>query len=318
MMKTLYIVVPCYNEEEMLPISAPVFKKKIEELISKGLIAENSKVLFVDDGSKDKTWDIIDNFCNESKYYAGVKLSRNQGHQNALMAGMSTARKFADMIITIDADLQDDIDAMDAMVESCNNGSEIVYGVRSSRETDTFFKRTTAQGFYKIMSMMGVDVVYNHADFRLMTNKAVEALECFKEVNLFLRGIVPLIGFKTDIVEYSRKEREAGDSKYPIKKMLAFAFDGITSFSIKPIRMVTGIGIIGLVLAVIFAIYSIVGYCMHKTISGWTSTVLSVWLFGSLQLMATGIVGEYIGKVYLETKSRPKYFIEKWVTKDED
>lgn len=311
MNNTLYIVVPCYNEEEMLPISAPVFEKKIRDLITENKISVRSKVLFVNDGSKDGTWKIIEKLCDESNIYAGLKLSRNEGHQNALMAGMSTAKKHADMIVTIDADLQDDINAIDEMVEKFLNGKEIVYGVRSSRETDTVFKRITAQGFYKVMSLMGVDIVYNHADFRLMSKRAVESLEQFPEVNLFLRGIVPLIGFDADTVEYARNEREAGKSKYPLKKMLSFAFDGITSFSIKPIRMVTSIGMIGFAVAIIFAIYSLIGYAMEKTVSGWTSTILSVWLFGSLQLMSTGIIGEYIGKVYLETKSRPRYFIER-------
>lgn len=318
MNNTLYIVVPCYNEEEMLPISAPVFKNKIESLIKEKSICENSKVLLVNDGSKDKTWDIIENLCKESNVFAGIKLSRNQGHQNALMAGLSVAKEYADMAVTIDADLQDDINAIDKMVQKFNEGNEVVYGVRSSRKTDTAFKRMTAQGFYKMMGLMGVDIVYNHADFRLLSKRAIEYLEQFKEVNLFLRGIVPLLGFKSDVVEYVRNEREAGESKYPLKKMLAFAFDGITSFSIKPIRMVTAVGIIGFIVAIIFAIYSLVGYAMHKTVSGWTSTILSVWLFGSLQLMATGIIGEYIGKVYLETKSRPRYFIERLILNEKE
>lgn len=311
MISTLYIVVPCYNEEEMLPISAPVFKKKIDGLVADKKISPKSKVLFVNDGSKDKTWQIIEDLCNESDTYAGIKLSRNKGHQNALMAGMSTAKAYADMIVTIDADLQDDINAIDKMVDSFYDGNEIVYGVRSSRKSDTAFKRITAQGFYKIMALMGVDIVYNHADFRLMSRRAVEALEQFSEVNLFLRGVVPLIGYNSDTVEYERNEREAGESKYPLRKMLSFAFDGITSFSIKPIRFVTATGIIGFIIAIIFAVYSVIGYALGKTVSGWTSTILSVWLFGSLQLMATGIVGEYIGKIYLETKSRPRYFIER-------
>lgn len=295
----------------MLPISAPVFKKKIDGLVADKKISPKSKVLFVNDGSKDKTWQIIEDLCNESDTYAGIKLSRNKGHQNALMAGMSTAKAYADMIVTIDADLQDDINAIDKMVDSFYDGNEIVYGVRSSRKSDTAFKRITAQGFYKIMALMGVDIVYNHADFRLMSRRAVEALEQFSEVNLFLRGVVPLIGYNSDTVEYERNEREAGESKYPLRKMLSFAFDGITSFSIKPIRFVTATGIIGFIIAIIFAVYSVIGYALGKTVSGWTSTILSVWLFGSLQLMATGIVGEYIGKIYLETKSRPRYFIER-------
>lgn len=311
--KTLYILAPCYNEEAVLPITSKIFLDKLNSLISSGKISAQSRVVFVDDGSKDKTWEIIESLHELDPKFVGVKLSRNRGHQNALLGGMSTVVNDCDMIVTIDADAQDDVTAIDKMVDDYYSGSEIVYGVRASRETDTFFKRTTAQGFYKFMSMMGVETVYNHADFRLMSSRAVKALLDFKEVNLFLRGMVPLVGFKSSSVTYDRAPRVAGESKYPLKKMLAFAFDGITSFSIKPIRVITFLGGITLFLSLIFAIYALVGFFVNKTVPGWTSTVLSIWFFGSLQLLAIGVVGEYIGKIYLETKSRPRFFIEKYL-----
>lgn len=311
--KTLYILAPCYNEEAVLPITSKIFLDKLNSLINSGKISAQSRVVFVDDGSKDKTWEIIESLHELDPKFVGVKLSRNRGHQNALLGGMSTVVNDCDMIVTIDADAQDDVTAIDKMVDDYYSGSEIVYGVRASRETDTFFKRTTAQGFYKFMSMMGVETVYNHADFRLMSSRAVKALLDFKEVNLFLRGMVPLVGFKSSSVTYDRAPRVAGESKYPLKKMLAFAFDGITSFSIKPIRVITFLGGITLFLSLIFAIYALVGFFVNKTVPGWTSTVLSIWFFGSLQLLAIGVVGEYIGKIYLETKSRPRFFIEKYL-----
>lgn len=311
--KTLYILAPCYNEEAVLPITSKIFLDKLNSLINSGKISAQSRVVFVDDGSKDKTWEIIESLHELDPKFVGVKLSRNRGHQNALLGGMSTVVNDCDMIVTIDADAQDDVNAIDKMVDDYYSGSEIVYGVRASRETDTFFKRTTAQGFYKFMSMMGVETVYNHADFRLMSSRAVKALLDFKEVNLFLRGMVPLVGFKSSSVTYDRAPRVAGESKYPLKKMLAFAFDGITSFSIKPIRVITFLGGITLFLSLIFAIYALVGFFVNKTVPGWTSTVLSIWFFGSLQLLAIGVVGEYIGKIYLETKSRPRFFIEKYL-----
>lgn len=311
--KTLYILAPCYNEEAVLPITSKIFLDKLNSLINSGKISAQSRVVFVDDGSKDKTWEIIESLHELDPKFVGVKLSRNRGHQNALLGGMSTVVNDCDMIVTIDADAQDDVNAIDKMVDDYYSGSEIVYGVRASRETDTFFKRTTAQGFYKFMSMMGVETVYNHADFRLMSSRAVKALLDFKEVNLFLRGMVPLVGFKSSSVTYDRAPRVAGESKYPLKKMLAFAFDGITSFSIKPIRVITSLGGITLFLSLIFAIYALVGFFVNKTVPGWTSTVLSIWFFGSLQLLAIGVVGEYIGKIYLETKSRPRFFIEKYL-----
>lgn len=311
--KTLYILAPCYNEEAVLPITSKIFLDKLNSLINSGKISAQSRVVFVDDGSKDKTWEIIESLHELDPKFVGVKLSRNRGHQNALLGGMSTVVNDCDMIVTIDADAQDDVTAIDKMVDDYYSGSEIVYGVRASRETDTFFKRTTAQGFYKFMSMMGVETVYNHADFRLMSSRAVKALLDFKEVNLFLRGMVSLVGFKSSSVTYDRAPRVAGESKYPLKKMLAFAFDGITSFSIKPIRVITFLGGITLFLSLIFAIYALVSFFVNKTVPGWTSTVLSIWFFGSLQLLAIGVVGEYIGKIYLETKSRPRFFIEKYL-----
>ena len=311
--KTLYILAPCYNEAEVLPLTSKIFLDKLNSLITEGKISENSRVAFVDDGSKDETWNIIESLHELDPKFIGVKLSRNRGHQNALLGGMSTVADDCDMIVTIDADAQDDVNAIDKMVDDFNGGAEIVYGVRASRETDTFFKRTTAQGFYKFMTLMGVETVYNHADFRLMSSRAVKALLDFKEVNLFLRGMVPLVGFKSSTVPYDRAPRLAGESKYPLKKMLTFAFDGITSFSIRPIRFITALGGITLILSVIFAIYALISYFVHNTVPGWTSTVLSIWFFGSLQLIATGVVGEYIGKIYLEAKGRPRFFIEKYL-----
>lgn len=311
--KTLYILAPCYNESEVLPMSSKIFLDKLNGLISEGKISEDSRVAFVDDGSKDNTWEIIESLHEMDPKFVGIKLSRNRGHQNALLGGLSTIVDDCDMIVTIDADVQDDVNAIDKMVDDFNSGSDIVYGVRASRDTDTFFKRTTAQGFYKFMSSMGVETVYNHADFRLMSSRAVKALLEFKEVNLFLRGMVPLVGFKTSTVTYDRAPRLAGESKYPLKKMLSFAFDGITSFSVKPIRLITALGVITFILSIIFALYALISFAVHHAAPGWTSTVLSIWFFGSLQIIAIGIVGEYIGKIYLESKHRPRFFIEKYL-----
>lgn len=311
--KTLYILAPCYNESEVLPMSSKIFLDKLNGLISEGKISEDSRVAFVDDGSKDNTWEIIESLHEMDPKFVGIKLSRNRGHQNALLGGLSTIVDDCDMIVTIDADVQDDVNAIDKMVDDFNNGSDIVYGVRASRDTDTFFKRTTAQGFYKFMSSMGVETVYNHADFRLMSSRAVKALLEFKEVNLFLRGMVPLVGFKSTTVTYDRAPRLAGESKYPLKKMLSFAFDGITSFSVKPIRLITALGVITFILSIIFALYALISFAVHHAAPGWTSTVLSIWFFGSLQIIAIGIVGEYIGKIYLESKHRPRFFIEKYL-----
>ncbi len=311
--KTLYILAPCYNESEVLPMSSKIFLDKLNGLIGEGKISEDSRVAFVDDGSKDNTWEIIESLHEMDPKFVGIKLSRNRGHQNALLGGLSTIVDDCDMIVTIDADVQDDVNAIDKMVDDFNNGSDIVYGVRASRDTDTFFKRTTAQGFYKFMSSMGVETVYNHADFRLMSSRAVKALLEFKEVNLFLRGMVPLVGFKSTTVTYDRAPRLAGESKYPLKKMLSFAFDGITSFSVKPIRLITALGVITFILSIIFALYALISFAVHHAAPGWTSTVLSIWFFGSLQIIAIGIVGEYIGKIYLESKHRPRFFIEKYL-----
>lgn len=306
----LYLVIPCYNEEAVLRETAKQLLAKMNSMFERGMISRESKIMFVNDGSKDKTWEIIEELHASNPIYSGVKLSRNKGHQNALLAGLMTAKEKADITISLDADLQDDVDVIDQMVEKYQEGNDIVYGVRSARKTDTFFKKFTAQGFYKLMQAMGVEIVYNHADYRLMSKRALEGLAEFKEVNLFLRGIVPLIGYKSDTVTYERHERFAGESKYPLKKMLAFATDGITSFSIKPIRLITAFGILIFAISILMLLYSLVVHFMGKTVAGWTSMIISIWAIGGLQLLAIGIVGEYIGKIYLETKERPKYIIE--------
>ena len=311
-METLYFVIPCYNEEEMLPITAKALIRKRDELVESGRITPESKIMFVDDGSKDKTWELIEKL-NEAApaVFTGVKLSRNRGHQNALLAGMMTAVKHADIIVSMDADLQDDINAVDGFLDKREEGCDIVYGVRSSREKDTAFKRGTAQGYYKLLAKMGVEITYNHADYRLMSRRAVEALAEFTEVNLFLRGLVPMVGFKSDTVEYVRSERQAGESKYPLKKMISFAVEGITSLSIKPIRFITALGFTVFMISLLMLIYFLVIHFMGKTVHGWTTTVVSVWALGGLQLLAIGVIGEYIGKIYLETKHRPTFIIEK-------
>lgn len=306
----LYIVIPCYNEEEMLPITIKALKDKINSLIDSKKISDQSKVMLVDDGSKDKTWELISNLNNEYSFVTGIKLSRNKGHQNALLAGLLTAKDRADIVISMDADLQDDINAIDKMLKKRAEGCDIVYGVRSSRKKDSFFKRFTAQTYYKLLKAMGVDIKYNHADYRLMSKRALDGLEKFKEVNLFLRGIVPMIGYKSDTVEYERNERVAGESKYPLKKMLGFAFEGITSLSVKPIRLITTLGVLIFTVSIILIIYFLVVWLAGNTVQGWTTIVLSLWALGGLQLLAIGIVGEYIGKIYLETKERPKFIIE--------
>ncbi|MBQ8184812.1 MAG: glycosyltransferase family 2 protein [Lachnospiraceae bacterium] len=306
----LYLVIPCYNEEEVLHETARQLLEKMNSLFERGMISKESKIMFVNDGSRDGTWEIIEELHRSNPIYVGVKLSRNKGHQNALLAGLMTAKERADMTISMDADLQDDIGVIDQMVEKYQEGNDIVYGVRSARKKDTFFKRCTAQGFYKVMKFLGVDIVYNHADCRLMSKRALEGLSEFQEVNLFLRGIVPLIGYKSAIVTYERNERFAGESKYPLKKMLAFATDGITSFSIKPIRLITISGFVIFLISLCMLIYSIWVHFFGDTVWGWTSTIVSIWAIGGLQLLAIGIVGEYIGKIYMETKARPKYIIE--------
>ena len=305
----LYIVVPCYNEEEVLPETSRRLKEKLEALMAAGTISRESRVLFVNDGSKDKTWQLIEELHQSSPIFSGVDLSRNRGHQNALLAGLMTAKERCDMAISMDADLQDDIDAVDAMVEQYYAGCDIVYGVRSSRKKDTFFKRFTAEGFYRLMNSMGAETVFNHADYRLMSRRALEGLAEFKEVNLFLRGIVPMIGYRTGTVEYERGERFAGESKYHLKKMLSFAMEGITSLSVKPIRMITGLGFLVFLVSIAMLIYSIVRWAMGETILGWASLICSVWAIGGLILLSLGVIGEYIGKVYLETKERPRFLI---------
>ena len=312
-MENLYVVIPCYNEEEVLEKTKKVLKKKMADLIQKKKISKQSRVIFVNDGSKDKTWDLIQKFYEEDKLFGGINLSRNRGHQNALLAGLLTVKDDADIVISMDADLQDDIEAMDEMIEKRNHGADIVYGVRNSRKKDSFFKRTTAQGFYQVMKMLGVDVVYNHADYRLTSKKVLNSLEDYKEVNLFLRGIFPLIGFKNDIVYYERGERAAGESKYPLKKMLNFAWDGITSFSVKPIRLILNVGIVILVLSILMILYSIIQKVLGNTVDGWTFIVCSLWLLGGIQMLSLGVIGEYIGKIYSEVKARPRYIIDKYI-----
>lgn len=309
--KVLYLVVPCYNEQEVLPETARRLLEKLESLTKRGLIAKESRILFVNDGSKDRTWELIEELHEQNPVYQGVKLSRNRGHQNALLGGLMTAKEYADMVISLDADLQDDINVIDQFVERYYAGCEIVYGVRSARKTDTFFKRFTAESFYRLISFMGGEVVFNHADYRLMSKRALEELSNYQEVNLFLRGIVPMIGFQTDVVTYERHERLAGESKYPFKKMLALAVDGITSLSIKPIRFIVFLGGLLFFCSILMLIYSLVQHFLGNTTSGWTSLIVSIWAIGGLQLLAIGIIGEYIGKIYLETKARPKYIIEK-------
>ena len=316
-MEKLYIVIPCYNEEEVLEKTRVELKKKMDTLIQTKKIDKQSRVIFVNDGSKDKTWELIQKFYEEDKLFGGINLSRNRGHQNALLAGLLTVKEDADIVISMDADLQDDIDAMDEMIEKRRNGADIVYGVRNSRKKDSFFKRTTAQGFYRVMRMLGVDVIYNHADYRLTSRRVLDSLADYKEVNLFLRGIFPLIGFKSDIVYYERGERAAGESKYPLKKMLNFAWDGITSFSVKPIRLVLNVGILILILSFLMIFYSIIQKMLGNTVDGWTFIVCSLWLLGGIQMLSLGIIGEYIGKIYSETKARPRYLVTDYlVSKD--
>jgi len=311
-MDKLAIVVPCYNEEPMLKLSSEALRGVLDDLIKKKKISEDSFVLFVNDGSKDKTWDLIE---EEHALYPsmikGVKLAGNVGHQFALTAGLLTAKDMSDVTISIDADLQDDVSVIEEMIDKFHEGKDIVYGVRKKRKTDTFFKRTTAQAFYKFMKLMGAKTVYNHADFRLMSKRAVEQYAKYEESNLFIRGIVPLIGYESDCVYYDRKERVAGESKYPLKKMIALAFNGISSLSVKPITMITGLGMIIILLSICAAIYALVSYINGNTAPGWTSLILSIWFIGGVQLLCIGLIGQYIGKIYLEVKHRPRYNIEK-------
>ena len=307
--ETLFIVIPCYNEEEMLEETTKQLKEKLSTLIKNKKISDKSKVMYVNDGSKDNTWDLIIKISKKEKLFTGITLSRNRGHQNALLAGLMTAKEYADIVISMDADLQDDINAIDEMVDKYYDGNDVVYGVRSARNKDTFFKKVTAEGFYKFMQKMGVDIVYNHADYRLTSKRVLDDFEGFKEVNLFLRGMFPLVGYKSDIVYYERNERIAGESKYPLKKMLSFAWDGITSFSVKPIKLVLNIGLIILFLSAAMIIYSIIRKLTGDTVSGWTFIVCSIWFIAGIQMLSIGIIGEYIGKIYSETKQRPRYII---------
>ncbi len=312
-MTKLYLAIPCYNEEEVLRDSAEKLLKKYNAMMSEGKITSDSKIVFIDDGSKDKTWEIISKLHTENTVFQGIKLSRNRGHQNALLCGLMTLKDKADAVISIDADLQDDINTFDAMVEKFEEGSDVVYGVRSKRETDTFFKRFTAEAFYKILNKMGAKVIFNHADFRLMSRRALNAFAEYKETNIFLRGMVPLVGYKSDVVTYERFERLAGESKYPLKKMLALAWEGITSLSTQPIRMITWLGGIVFAISIIMVIYSLISYFIGAAKDGWASTLCSIWAIGGLQLLAIGIIGEYIGKIYLETKNRPRYIVEEFL-----
>ena len=309
MCDTLYIVVPCYNEEEVLPETARRLGDKLRGLMAAGKISPKSRVLFVNDGSRDGTWGVISRLHAADPLFSGVDLSRNRGHQNALLAGLMTARDRCDMAVSMDADLQDDVDAVDAMVEKYSEGCDIVYGVRSSRKKDTFFKRVTAEGFYRVMNFLGAETVFNHADYRLMSRRALDGLAEFREVNLFLRGIVPMIGYTVGTVEYERGELLAGESKYPLKKMLSFAMEGITSLSTKPIRYITLLGFLIFLVSLLMLVYSIVRWAHGDTIVGWASLICSVWAIGGLILLSLGVIGEYIGKIYLETKARPRFLI---------
>ncbi len=313
----LYIVVPCYNEEEMLPISSGILLEKLRDMVGRGIVSKDSRIVFVDDGSSDSTWDIIEKKAEESVEVTGLKLSHNQGHQNALFAGMMYAKNKCDCVITIDADLQDDINVFEEFIEKYESGCQVVYGVRSERKRDSVFKRATAQAFYRFMNAMGTETVYNHADYRLLSRRALEALSEYREVNLFLRGVVPLVGFKSDKVYYARGERAAGDTKYPLKKMINFALDGITSFSVKPLRLISVFGMICSVLSVCGLLYALISYFLEVAVPGWTAIVCSIWLLGGIQLLSVGVLGEYIGKIFSEVKNRPRFFIEEIASSDE-
>ena len=305
----LYIVIPCYNEEEVLPLTAPQFREELRSLEAAGQIAPESRILFVNDGSRDRTWEIIQDLSRQDPAFQGLCLSRNRGHQNALLCGLMEARNHCDITISIDCDGQDDIRAMDQMVAEYHAGSEIVYGVRSSRETDTFFKRFTAQSFYRLLNRMGADTVYNHADYRLVSARVLKEFANFREVNIFLRGMFPLVGFRSTSVYYERHERLAGKSHYPLKKMLALAFDGITSLSVKPIRIITGLGLVISVIAFLLILYALIAWISGRAVAGWASTLIAVALLGGIQLISLGVIGEYVGKIFLETKRRPRYIV---------
>ena len=307
----LYIVVPCYNEEEVISETNKRLVAKLKEMIKSKKISNQSRIMFVNDGSRDKTWSLIEEFHKKNKMVTGVNLSRNRGHQNALLSGLMTAKKYADIVISMDADLQDDINAVDEMVDRYYEGNDIVYGVRSSRKKDTFFKKFTAEGFYKIMKFMGVDIVFNHADYRLTSKRVLNELENYKEVNLFLRGLFPLIGFKSTVVYYERAERFAGESKYPLKKMISFAWEGITSFTVTPLKMIMNLGLGIAFLSFLFLIYVVIGHFIGNNVSGWTTIIVLLCFFSGVQIFCIGIIGEYLGKVYIESKERPRYCIEK-------
>lgn len=315
-MDKLWLVIPCYNEEEVLPETSKRLYKIMSDMIINKRISPESKIAFVNDGSKDKTWELIKKYHENIDMFVGINLARNRGHQNALMAGLTVAKEYADMVISLDADLQDDVEKIPEFVEKYYEGNDIVYGVRNNRDTDTGFKRNTALGFYKFMKFLGVDIVNNHADYRLMSKRAIEGLLEFREVNLFLRGVVPQIGYNTATVEYSRAERLAGESKYPLKKMIAFALDGITSFSVKPLRMSLVLGIAAFIVSILFLIYCVVQFFLGNTVSGWASLGVSVWALGGMQLLMIGVVGEYIGKIYLETKARPRFIVKEVLYKE--
>jgi polyisoprenyl-phosphate glycosyltransferase len=311
-MPTVYLVIPCYNEEDVLPETVKRLSVKLNSMIETGRADRKSRMLLVDDGSKDKTWEMISRYSDENELVSGIKLAHNRGHQNALLAGLMTAKESCDCAISLDADLQDDIEVLDQFVDQFIDGCDVVYGVRNKRETDTFFKRFTAQGFYKFMQVLGVDLVYNHADYRLMSRRALDALSEYRETNLFLRGIVPLIGYRSDYVYYDRHERFAGESKYPLRKMLSFALDGITSFSVKPLKMISNLGIFVSVLSILGLLYALISYFTGNAVSGWTATICSIWLLGGIQLLCIGVVGGYVGKLYSEVKARPRYKIEEF------
>ena len=313
MSKILYVVIPCYNEQEVLQETAKRLKEKLTALIAQDKISKKSRVVFVNDGSKDSTWQIICRLHNQDKIFSGINLSRNRGHQNALLAGLMTCKDYADAVISMDADLQDDINAVDEMIEKFNGGFDIVYGVRSKRATDTFFKKFTAEFFYKLVNFLGGDIVYNHADYRLMSKRALNGLAEFGEVNLFLRGIVPMVGYPSAVVYYERAERFAGESKYPLKKMLAFAFQGITSLSVEPIRLITGVGITISFVSLLVILWIFYRYFIGATVAGWSSILVSLWFIGGLVLLSIGIVGEYVGKIYLETKRRPRFIVSEFL-----
>lgn len=309
----LYMVIPCYNEEEIFPYSRNKLKEKLRQLIRQGTISLYSKICFVNDGSSDKTWELIQQACAEDEIFSGICLAHNEGHQNAVLAGLMTVRQYADIVISMDADLQDDIDAIDAMIQKYDEGYDIVYGVRNNRQSDSFFKRTTAEGYYKFLQWMGVHIIYNHADFRLMDKRALEAMSHFQEVNLFLRGIVPMIGLKHCCVYYERKERLAGESKYPLRKMLAFAWQGITSLSTEPIKWIAKLGVLMTILSIVFFLFALVRYIEGEVITGWTSLILSIWFIGGVLLFSIGVIGEYIGKIYLEVKHRPRFIVSEFL-----